>query len=103
MKTLPATALLLLFFVATGCDTRQKNIVGKWKVEGAPSEMVWEFLPNGSVKSGTRPGKYSFGDGGRLKIQTQVATFIYGVEFPASDRMIWREPNGTQTKLRKVE
>jgi hypothetical protein len=103
MRTFPAAAVLLLLLVCAGCDTRQKNIVGKWKVDGAPSEMVWEFMSNGGVKSGDRPGKYSFGDGNRLKIQTPTATFVYGVEFPAPDRMIWREPNGTQTELRKVE
>lgn len=85
-----------------GCDPARARIVGKWKVEGDPGAMVWEFAKNGGVKAGGRPGKYSFGDRGRLKIQTQFATFVYELEF-AEDRMIWKEPNGSRTTLQRIE
>lgn len=100
-RKLAATLWSLLLLGVAGCDTSHDQIVGKWKVDGDASAMVWEFAKNGGVKAGTSAGKYTFGDRNRLKIQTQFATFVYEVEF-AGDRMIWKEPNGSRSELRRM-
>lgn len=98
-RLLVATLLLLAAFAA--CDRSAQRIVGKWQVASDTRGVVWEFLPNGSVKAGTSAGRYSFGDRGRLKIQTQFATFVYEHKI-AGDRMTWRDPNGATTELKRV-
>ncbi len=64
--------------------------------------MVWEFSPNGNVSVGAEPGRYSFGDGNRIKIQTRIATFVHEVEFKG-DRMIWKQPNGSQIEFVRAQ
>jgi hypothetical protein len=102
MALRPRLALsLLLFFSLAACDNRKQQIVGRWQVEGGANPIVWEFSPNGAVKTGTTQGRYTFGDRGRLKIQTKFATFVYEIEL-APDRMIWKEPNGSRTELKRL-
>ncbi len=96
-------ALVALALVLHSCDSPRKQIVGKWRVEGGPAVAVWEFQPNGAVITGSgAPGRYSFGDGKRLKIETRAATFVYQTEI-RGDRMIWRDPTGGVTDLRRAE
>ena len=95
-----AVALLFLFCVAA-CNRPSSQIIGKWKVEGDSSDVVWEFAKNGAVKSAAGAGKYSFGDRNRLKIHTQFATFVYELEL-SGDTMTWRDPNGSVTRLKRV-
>lgn len=97
-----AVAFILLLFASASCDDTSSRIVGKWKIAGDPNGAVWEFSPNKAVDMGGRSGKYSFGDQGRLKIQTQFATFIYQLELSA-DRMVLTEPNGTKLALERVK
>ena len=102
MALRPRLALsLLLFFSIASCDNRKQQIIGKWQVEGGANPIVWEFSPNGAVRTGSTLGRYTFGDRGRLKIQTQFATFVYELEL-ATDRMIWKEPNGSRTELKRL-
>ena len=95
-----ALGLLFLFAVAA-CGGPKSQIVGKWKVDREGSDVVWEFASNGSVKTSTGTGTYSFGDRNRLKIQTQFATFVYELEM-AGDTMTWRDPNGSVTRLKRM-
>lgn len=96
--TLLGVALLLLM---PACDRTRDRIVGKWKVQNDASAMVWEFASDGAVKAGNTVGKYTFGDRSRLKIQTPSATFVYEIELK-DDTMIWREPSGARTELKRV-
>ncbi len=95
-------ALVALLFALSGCDKSRSQIIGKWKVVGGSSDVVWEFFENGSVSAGGRPGKYSFGDGRRIKIQTPTATFVHQIEF-IGDHMIWKAVDGTRTELTRVK
>lgn len=94
--------LLALFLPLVGCDSSRSRVVGKWKVVGDASDLVWEFSPNGTLSAGGSPGRYTLGDGHRIKIQTATATFVHQIEF-AEDRMIWKENDGTKTELTKVK
>jgi len=94
-------ALAAVLFALQACDTSRKQIVGKWKAEGS-NEVVWEFFGNGSLSTGGSPGRYSFGDGQRVKIQTQSATFVYQLEFQ-DDRMIWKDPNESKMEFRRMK
>ena len=93
-------ALLTAICVLIGCDSSRKQIVGKWKAES--SDTVWEFSDNGSVSADGAPGRYSFGDNKRLKIETSAATFVYTYEF-AGERMIWKDPKGSTTELVRIK
>lgn len=98
---IPRVGLILLLVAVAACDSARKEIVGKWKTDGEANAMVWEFAANGTVKTGGTTGKYSFGDGDRLKIQTQFATFVYEISVNG-DTMSWKAPNGTTTRLTRV-
>ena len=92
---------LLLILAVSACEGPADRIVGKWKVTRDASGSVCEFSKNAAVKTPNGSGKYSLGDRNRLKIQTQVATFVYEVEI-SGDTMKWREPNGSTTELTRV-
>jgi hypothetical protein len=94
-------ALVALLFALPSCDQSHK-IAGKWKVVGGSSEMVWEFFDNGRLSAAGTPGKYSFGDGQRIKIQTPAATFVHHFEIDGN-RMIWKGLDGTRTELVRVK
>lgn len=93
---------LALCFVLSSCNGPSNQIIGKWKVIGDSSDVVWDFARDGRVSMGDTAGRYSFGDGGRIKIQTPRATFVHQLEF-ADDHMIWKDPNGTRTELARVK
>ena len=95
--------LAALLFVTAGCDKTKARMVGKWKAGEEPNVTIWEFQQNGAAISGNIRGKYVMGDQGRVRIQTPSATFVYQVEFPSDDRMIWNDPNGTRMELTRVE
>lgn len=102
MKPLISALLLVAVLGLTSCGGPKKEIIGKWRVEGNASDVVWDFRANGSVTSGDAPGRYSFGDNDRLKIETRSATFVRQIEIKG-DHMTWREPNGTKTELVRVK
>ena len=99
-RTLVATLTICFLSIALeGCNRPQDRIVGKWKMQN--DATVWEFSKNGAVTNGNISGKYSFGDRGRMKIQTAAATFVYEVEFN-DDGMAWKDPNGSRMELKRV-
>lgn len=92
----------LAFGVLASCSGPENQIVGNWKATGSSSAGVWEFSSNKAVDMAGRKGKYTFGDQGRLKVQTQFATFVYRVELSA-DRLVLTEPNGTRLEFERVK
>lgn len=101
MRCLTVLLLTALALLTTSCDRSREQIVGKWQVQNAPESMIWQFEPNGVVHAGNVKGRYSFGDQGRLKVETPTATFVYQLKL-TDDAMVWREPSGAVTELRRV-
>ncbi len=98
MLILLAAGLLPLL---VGCGGPKDRIIGKWQTEESANPITWEFSKNGAVQAGNTSGRYSFGDGSRLKIETKFATFVYEIQFE-DETMIWTEPNGSRTKLKRA-
>ncbi len=96
------TSAALLLCILTGCGGPTKPIVGKWKTTVDASESTWEFSGNGALTQDGAPGRYSFGDSERIKIQTQTATFAYRIEIKG-DAMIWIATNGARTEFTRVK
>ena len=94
-------ACLLLIAVAVGCGRARDKIVGKWKSVSDAGELVWEFAENGTVTTPTGKGKYTFGAGNRLRIETPFAKFVYGVDL-SGDTMTWHGPNRSTIELKRV-
>lgn len=94
-------ALAVLISTITGCDRRDIDIVGKWR-SGDSNAMVWEFGKDGSVLMGSAKGRYSFGDRGRVKIETPFGTSIYQLEL-AGDRMLLTDPTGSKLEFTRVK
>ncbi len=102
MKRPPLLFVLAALLTFTACHGSKKEIVGKWKSEGGQGEMLWEFNDNGTVSVGGKPGKYSLGAGGRVKVQTQTATFVNQLEIK-EDRMSWKAPDGSKQEFKRVK
>lgn len=85
----------------TSCDHKRKGIVGKWQAAENPTAMVWDFSPKGAVKVGDTAGRYTFGDRGRLKIETPSATFVYELDLKG-DTMVWKDPAGARMELKRI-
>ena len=97
------TALgVALLCAATACDTSRKQIVGKWKTTTGVSESIWEFNENGTLTTDGNPGRYSFGDNRRIKVQTKTATFVHQIDLEG-DRMTWIDPNGAKLEFTRVK
>jgi hypothetical protein len=94
--------LLLALFAFAACNGSQSEIVGKWKPAGEVGEVIWEFKENGSISIGGKLGKYSLGDGNRIKIQTQTATFVNQLAIEG-DRMTWKAPDGSKQEFTRVK
>ncbi len=101
-KRFAVLILVVALFAIAGCGGAKKQIAGKWKSDGASGEIVWEFFDNGSLSAGGQAGRYSFGDGGRIKIQTQSATFVNQLEL-AGERMTWKAPDGSRQEFTRVK
>ena len=102
LRSFRVALLALAVALLTSCGGAESQIVGKWKVAGDPSGSVWEFSSNNVVDMAGRKGKYTFGSQGRLKVQTQFATFVYQLEL-TGDRMVLTEPNGTRLELERLK
>lgn len=105
MQNLKLRSLFLLLATAIffgACDSSKKEIVGKWKSESGSNGVVWEFLANGTLSAGGAPGRYTFGDGKRIKVQTQTATFVNGLEVH-DDHMTWTAPDGSKQEFARVK
>jgi len=84
-----------------GCGGPSNDIVGKWRMSGSSSAIVWEFSKNGSVLIGNVRGRYRFGDQNRVKIETPFATSVYQMEI-SGDRMTLREPGGSKLEFTRI-
>jgi hypothetical protein len=93
---------IVCFCLLTCCEGKGHQIVGSWRTGADPGGMIWEFSGDGSVTIGTNPGRYSFGDNNRIKIQTSVATSVYQIEL-LRDKMTLTEPNGSQLHFIRIK
>ena len=93
-----ASAFLLSALV--GCAKSESDIVGKWRTGSDLNAMVWEFSTDGSVLMGSTRGKYSFGDQGRMKIQTPFGTSVYQMEW-SGDHLSLKDPGGSKLEFTK--
>ncbi|MGZ5552979.1 MAG: hypothetical protein ACXWFY_00355 [Chthoniobacterales bacterium] len=96
------TSAALLLFALAGCGGPKKEIVGKWKNARGAGEGVWEFLPNGSLTHDGAPGRYTFGDNKRIKIQTQSAIFVYQYDFQ-NEAMTWTTMDGAKIEFMRMK
>ena len=99
-RLLVRLALLAAIFALAGCGDLHQQIAGKWKT--GSGEVVWEFFANGVVTTDGAPGRYSFGDNNRIKIQTGAATFVYQLELQG-DRMILKDAKGSAFELNRIK
>jgi len=82
-----------------GCGN--PTIIGKWRMSGGSNATVWEFSQNGSLLIGNVRGRYTFGDQGRIKIETPFAKTVYQIEI-SGDRMVLREPGGSKLEFTRI-
>lgn len=101
-NALRVAAGVLCLVLVSACEGPSKQIIGRWQSVDAANPMVWEFSRNGGVMVGSEPGRYSFGDGNRIKVQTRIATFVYEVDF-TEDRMVWKQANGSKTEFQRAK
>jgi hypothetical protein len=94
------SAALLSLLAACGGPSRE--IVGKWRTSSDPSAVVWEFASNGLVTIGSTRGKYSFGDSGRIKIQTPFEKSVYEITI-SHDHMTFRESTGSRLEFDRIK
>lgn len=95
------TPIFVVAFLIS-CGGPQRDIMGKWRANGEGQTMVWEFAGGGSVKMGSSQGRYSFGNQGRIKIETSVGISVYQMEL-AGDRMSLRDPTGSRLEFTRVK
>jgi hypothetical protein len=93
--------LAILLSLMTSCGG-SSAIVGKWRSSADSSPIVWQFSEDRSVLIGDARGRYSIGDGNRVKIETPFATAVYRMEF-SGDRMILTDPNGSKLQFTRVQ
>jgi hypothetical protein len=94
-------ASALLLSAPVGCAKSRSDIVGKWRATGDSSAMVWEFFKDGSVLMGSTRGKFTFGDRGRVKIQTPFGTSVYQIEW-SGDHMTLKDLSGSKLEFTKL-
>ena len=92
----------VLLSVLAACGGPSREIVGKWRTSSDPNAVVWEFADNGLVTIGSTRGKYSFGDSGRIKIQTPFEKSVYEVTI-VRDHMTFRESTGSRLEFDRIK
>jgi hypothetical protein len=98
--TLRIALLAILLSLIAGCG--RASIVGRWRQSGDQNPMVWQFSQDRSVLIGDARGRYSLGDGNRIKIETPFATAVYRMEF-SGDQMILTDTNGSRLKFARIQ
>ena len=93
-------ALAITLCALAGCGSSH-DIVGKWRMSGDSSAIVWEFFNNGSVQLGDSKGRYRL-DRDRLKIEQGFATSVYQMEF-SGERLILRDTHNSKLEFVKVK
>ncbi|MFN2541640.1 MAG: hypothetical protein ABR514_05660 [Chthoniobacterales bacterium] len=101
-RPLRSIATALLISVLIGCGGPSREIVGKWRSSADRDAIVWEFASNGRVLIGNTRGKYTFGDGDRVKIETPFSTSVYHVEI-SHDRMTFGESTGSRMEFTRIK
>lgn len=84
------------------CGGPSQEIVGKWRPSSDPNGIVWEFASNGLVTIGSTRGKYTFGDSGRIKVQTPFEKSVYEVTI-SHDHMVFRESTGSRIEFTRIK
>jgi hypothetical protein len=92
----------VLLFVLAACGGPSQEIVGKWRTSSDPNAVVWEFADNGLVTIGSTRGRYSFGDSGRIKIQTPFEKSVYEVAI-SHGHMTFRESTGSRIEFTRIK
>ena len=100
VRPLRVLASGVVLLVLAGCGN--SSIVGKWRMSGAENQTIWEFSSNGSVQVGDIPGRYKFGDQGRIKIETPFSTAVYLVKI-SSDQLVLQEPGGSKLEFTRIK
>lgn len=95
------SVLSAIMLVVAGCDN-SPGLSGKWRPAANPAGVIWEFSNDGSIVVGSTRGRYSLGDGGRLKIETPFATSVYRLEL-SRNRMVLTDPGGSRLEFTKTE
>jgi len=98
---LAALAAAILVCALGGCGGSNRDIAGKWRSTGDTTSMVWEFSRDGSVQMGSMRGRYSFGDRGRVKIETSSAISVYQMEL-SGDHLTLKDPSGSKLEFTRV-
>jgi len=92
----------VLLSALTACGGPSRQIVGKWRTSSDPNAVVWEFADNGLVTIGSTRGKYSFGDSGRIKIETPFEKSVYQLTI-SRDYMTFRESTGSKLEFTRIK
>jgi hypothetical protein len=92
-------AIALVFAIA-GCGN--STIVGKWRLMGGSTAMLWEFSANGAVLVGDVRGRYKFGPEKRIKIETPFGTTVYQMKI-SGDRMTLQELGGSKLEFTRMK
>jgi hypothetical protein len=92
----------VLLSVLTGCGGPSREIVGKWRTSSDSNSLVWEFADNGLVTIGNTRGRYSFGDSGRIKIETPFEKSVYEATI-SHDHMTFRESTGSRIEFDRIK
>jgi len=93
--------LTIVLCSVIGCGG-PSSIIGRWRSSGDQNATVWEFRKDGSVLIGNTRGRYSFGNGQRIKVESPFATAVYRMEF-SGDQMILKDPNGSRLEFTKLK
>jgi len=94
--------LASVVLVLAACGGPSQEIVGKWRTSADPNGVVWEFASNGLVTIGSTRGKYTFGDSGRIKVQTPFEKSVYELTI-SHDHMTFRESTGSRIEFTRVK
>ena len=94
------SAVLLSGLIA--CGGPSHDIVGKWRSSSDPNGVIWEFAGNGLVTIGRTRGRYSFGDSGRIKIETPFEKSVYEATI-SHDHMTFRESTGSRIEFDRIK
>jgi hypothetical protein len=101
-RQLRSVISVALLSVLAACGGPSQEIIGKWRTSSDPNSVVWEFADNGLVTIGSTRGRYSFGDSGRIKIETPFEKSVYQLTI-LRDRMTFRESTGSKLEFTRIK
>jgi hypothetical protein len=92
----------VLLSILAACGGPSHDIIGKWRSSADPNGVVWEFAGNGLVTIGSTRGKYTFGDSGRIKVETPFEKSVYEATI-SHDHMTFRESTGSRIEFTRIK